>query len=258
MKKLVGVFIISVCLATSLYAQEHLRQLLHSENWRDRDKAIAIISRDLEKFRNDDSVKQEVLRLLVSENERIKYLRKNRLKSTEPGRGEYYINVLDLVIRLDIPDSTEALLDSAGRGNKVEDAIVERLMETGKEDVKVLLFLKENVASPDIFYKGNRSAYLRIINKYLHKEELMNANKKTIVRDIVFNGLLLEDRFAKKYAIQCSTYFPEDTQIIEELRKIAVTDTYTQPKEGLTTFPLREEALKVLEEFQKAKPLEKK
>jgi hypothetical protein len=259
MKKTFIILFLCGCLLTTVKAETSITQLLSSDDWRDREKAISLINKNFDQYKHNDIVKQAVLCALIEENDAIKYLRAN--KSVRPaevgrgeGRGEYYLSVLKLVIKLDILNATEALLDSASLGNGVQEAIAERLVEEGKEDVTVLLSLKEKVESPDIFYKGNRSAYLRIINKYLNKEELINENKKTIVRDIVFNGLLLEDRFAKKYAIRCSKYFPEDNQIIEELRKIAVTDTYTQPKEGLTTFPLREEALKVLEKFQKTTP----
>ncbi len=251
MKKLAGILTVCVCFTTTLFAQERLEGLLHSEEWRDRDQAISIIVKDFENYSNDDFIKQEVLRLLVLENERIKYLRENKLMSPEPGRGEYYINVLALVIKLDIPDSTEALLNSASLGNKVEDAIVKRLEEEGNEDAKVLRSLTMKFTSSNIFYKGNRSAYLSIVNKYLKKEPLLSEKKREIIRGIVFDGLSSENHFVQQYAIQSSKYFPEDQQIITELQRIAAADTHSRLKDGVKTFPLRDEARKVLQEIQK-------
>ncbi|MBN1548594.1 MAG: hypothetical protein JW902_18240 [Syntrophaceae bacterium] len=163
------------------------------------------------------------------------------------------MNVLKLVIQLDIPNSTEALLDSAALGDGVQEALAERLIEEGKENTKILLSLQGKFTSSDIFYKGNRSAYLRIINKYLQNEPLMDDQKREIVKDIVVDGLVSEDRFVQQYAIRSSKYFPGDMQILEELQRIATTDTHSRLKDGVKTFPLREEAQEVLQEIQRTR-----
>lgn len=239
-----------VFFAISLHAEEQqIGKLLQSEDWRERDKAVHMILRDFEKYQNNNVLKQEVLEALSRENEKLRSQENGRIFQNE-GHGETYLDILSLVIKLDIPNSTEVLLDSADSGNAVEDAIVKRLMSEGEDEFKTLDSIKQKVESPDVYYKRIRSGYFRIIQKYLKKNPVMSKQKRAIVKDIVLNGMLLSNRFAKKYAIQCSQYFSDDNQIIEELKKISTTDEITEYKDGVKVFPLREEALKVLEELE--------
>ncbi len=250
MKRFIVTFMGCIFFAISLHAEEQqIGQLLRSKDWRERDNAVHMILRDFEKHQNNDVLKQEVLEALSKVNEKLRSQENGRIFQGE-GPGETYLDLLSLVIKLDIPNSTEVLLDSADSGNAVEDAIVKRLMNEGEDEFKTLDSIKQKIASSDIYYKRIRSGHFRIIQKYLKKNPAMSKQKRAIVKDIVLNGMLLSDLFAKKYAIRCSQYFRDDNQIIEELKKISTTDNNTQLKDGVKIFPLREEAFKVLEEIE--------
>lgn len=251
MKKLIVLFSMSIFLTTMSHATiEHFTHLLQSEDWRDREKAINMLVKQFDQYKDNDLLKQNVLQVLLRENEEYKYLAKNKLIRGDEGRGEYYLDLVALVIRLDIPGSIEPLLDSAVSGNAVEDAVVKSLMLEGEEDFNTFDSIKEKMTSPDIFYKGKRSSYLRIIQKYLQRETSINEKKKALVKEIVLQGFLSKDHLEKKYAIQCSLYFPDDQQLMEQLQETARSDDYTVFKDGTKTFPLREEALKALKTFR--------
>jgi hypothetical protein len=78
----------------------------------------------------------------------------------------------------------------------------------------------------------------------------MHETRRAIVKDIVLSGLRSEGYSEKMSAIRCSKYFPQDHQVIEEIRKISTMDIHPRYRDGLKFFPLREEALKVLKELQ--------
>lgn len=251
MKKLIVLFSMSIFLTKMSHATvEHVTRLLQSEDWRERDKAINMLVKQFDQYKDNDLLKQNVLQVLLRENEEYKYLAKNKLRRGDEGRGEYYLDLVALVIRLDISGSIEALLDSAASGNAVEDAVVKCLMQEGEEDFNTFDSIKEKMTSPDIFYKGNRRSYLRIIQKYLQRKTGIHEKKKAIIKEIVLQGFFSKSHLEKKYAIQCSLYFPDDQQLMEQLQETARSDDYTVFNDGTKTFPVREEASNVLKKLQ--------
>lgn len=223
MGKPVMILIIGITFGITLYAEEHqLIQLLRHENWIERNKAVYLILSDIEKYKDNSTLTQEVLKTLSNEN---MYLSLHDNVFHDDGHGEYYLDLLELVIKLDIPGSVKILLDSAGHGNRVENAIVANLLKK-ENDLAILQSIQEKMKSPDIFYQKNQDAYLRIIRKYLEKDPVISDEKKAIIEDIVFNGILLYDYVAQKNAIECSRYFPElIPEVLPELITRATTAT---------------------------------
>lgn len=229
MKSIILMFVVSfIFAATNVQAveEEYLRQLLRSQDWKDRAEGIYIIYRNVEKYQDNDLVKRDVLHVLSLENEEYKYLSRNHLIRGDDGQGEFYLNLLDLVIDLDIPDSTEVLLDSVGHGGSTENALAERLLQEGEEELGMLQSIQEKVQTSDVFYEDIRSGYFRIIQKYLEKQPTMSQRKEALVKEIVLNGLFAEGRTERIYAIQCSHYFPELIQeVLPKLIDRATTET---------------------------------
>lgn len=149
------------------------------------------------------------------------------------GPGEHYLDLLELVIKLNIPDSTEVLLDGVDHGGPIGDFIADRLMEEGENTVTILQSIQEKIESTDIFYQEIRSSYFRTIRKYLEKQPSMSQAKEALVKDIVLNGMLLYDGItqrsvydetAQKSAIECSEYFPDlIPKVLPELLERATT-----------------------------------
>ncbi len=256
MKKFIIIVIVSYFYVSNLNAEESIRSLLKSEDWRERDKAISLISKDIEKYKNNRPLKEEIIRAVSDENERIKYLIRNKLISKEGGRGEYYIDLIDLMIRMDIPGSTKILFDYAGYGIKVEDAIVDNLIKEREDDMSTLLSLKEKFISNDLFYKGRKCFYLTIINKYLRKKEKADTNKREIMKYIVLKGLSLDDYKERIYAVRCSQFFFDDSIIIENLKKLSKNDKYFKFRKGVKIYPVRGEAIDVLREIEEIHKLD--
>lgn len=243
------IFLGTFVFISNLNAEETVISLLKSDDWHERDRAVSVIDRDIEKYKNDVLVKNILLDTLRKENKYFNDLYNNRLSESDQAKvcGECHLELVKLVIKLDIPNSTETLVDSADVGNIVEDFIVKQLVNEKEDDLKTLSLIQNKVSSSDLFYKGKRSSYVRILDKYLDKTRGEVApNKKTIMKGIVQKELISNDRFTKEYAIRCSKYFLDDKEVIDKLRNISKTDTYARKKNGVKVYPLREEALNVL------------
>lgn len=247
MKKIFLFLIFLALISTGVKAEETLYRLLESDDWREQDEALSVISKNFEIYKDDELVKQKMLQLLKNENERTKSLRRQKLTSPEPGRGEHNVGILAMVIRLKIPDSIELLLDSGVRGSGLRDAIVDEMMSSEDKDIEVLLSIKRRLTSEDIYYKGQRTLYSMVINEYLERKNgYIKPDRQKIVKETIQLALNSIDHFWKRYAIRTCKHFPDDADIVKEIKNISKTDTYLRKKFGKTFYPLREEALKVL------------
>lgn len=226
--------------------EQQIIQLFQSDDWIERERATSMTMKHLEEYQHNGSVKHEALDALIMENEHLRFLAKNKLiRPEEEGRGEYALELIALVIKLDIPEATEALLDCAGTGGAVADEMVKRLQQD--PEMTILRSLHAKLVSSDLFYKGQRSSYMRMIGKYLEQTPQMDVAKRAIIKEIVLSGLQIEGHFSRLTAIQCSRYFPDDADILHALQQLAETDAYY--RDDLKTFPVRDEAAKALKTF---------
>lgn len=241
------VYLINILLAAANISVEKDRviELLKSAEWLKREQAISLIIRDFDQYKQQETLKKEVLHVLTLEIDEYKYLAKNRIMRGDEGRGEYVLELIALVIKLDIPEATEALLDCAGTGGAVADEMVKRLQQD--PEMTILRSLRAKLVSSDLFYKGQRSSYMRMIGKYLEQTPQMDVAKRAIIKEIVLSGLQIEGHFSRLTAIQCSRYFPDDADILHALQQLAETDAYY--RDDLKTFPVRDEAAKALKTF---------
>lgn len=251
MIKAVVILICSLLVCSDLYADEYVEQLLKSDVWQERDEATAIILRNLGKYKDDEIIKKGLMDILNSENEYIRDLEERNEFANEEGRGQHYVQVVDLVILLDIPGSTKVLLDSAGMGTKVKNKIVDNLLKESDEYLDTFYLIQEKAMSNEKFYKQKQEAYIDILNLYLEKKKkLVSIERKNIAKSIVKQGLISKSPIAIKYAIRCSKHFGDDKEIINQIKKIEAFDENFIVRFGKKEYLLRNEARKILNEIK--------
>ncbi len=246
MGQILIVLLLSYYFVVTAHAQENAQSLLQSDDWIQKDKAISMISKRFNQYKNDLIVKQNILNLFRRETDMLKKPDETEKKRGE-GYGEYLGDLLFIVIKFDIPEAIPDLLDWANNSPAVTKFIVDHLEKEANHEMKTFLILQKKFMSKGAYYEWRKSGYLSVVCIYLDIVKSVYPKKKSIIKEMLLQQLESKNHFDRQRALQCSRHLIKDSQIIKKLTEISKYDRYFRLKNGKKFYPVRKEANNILE-----------
>lgn len=192
------------------------------------------------KYLEDERMRLAIIELTIKET---KYLIKN--KDVDEGYGEYYIEILETLMKIDDKRIVPLLVDSFAivGGNRLTD----KLAEYG--DYAAELVMKK-LEDKNVRVKLNAAFAL---NRMLEKKAVSIKMKNNIKIKMLDKAQNDKDEIIKERAIEgLGLLSEEDDEALAVLKSVAKKDKYVIRIKGKPErYPLRDKAKKILKEIEK-------
>lgn len=214
-------------------------KMLNSGDWVVRERGIMASV----KLTNNNQVKVELIKLLEKENQQSERLEEGL--PVDESSGEYYIELVDAVVRLNDPRSIRGLVGA---------------VDTGVYVINVLVSFGEEAIDPliDVFANTKRRSIkpniIKTLDKILAEKTVAVAHKNKVKHFLLDQLNATPSRNVKRNIIAAIVNFSDDDQVVTVLESLIASDTYYEMRrvkgrprtERVKVFPLKEEAEKTM------------
>jgi hypothetical protein len=236
---------IVVVFADLLNAQslDSIITLLSSKSWEKASDGINLINKNLEKFRDDASIRNAVAVLFKRETD---YLRKPTNKTMENPHGESEGDVAFLIVKIDLKEAIFDLIDWVNNSFIFDKYLVNHcsLLEcdSGIFDTIFTRFNRQ-----EEFYELRRDGYMvlscHLVDSLKNKCEKQNNFAKSMVLSCLSDTVY---EMSRLIAVENAYRFLADPRIVSRLRYLSENDSFSRGKKEKKVYPVREAAQKVL------------
>lgn len=246
-----SVLIISVIFLSGLmhlsltYAQENeqitaLVIELNALDWQNRSMAITELQKAPDLLQ-EPLIKENLIRLLEKENAYNDKYEAEFEKTGIPlgeGYGEYYIQLVQVVVSLNTPQSINALAGALG----VSDQVATAVAQFGKSAIEPLQ--KRLIDTDQGIRRGAVRALGIIISKYNQETLDLSGTAVETIKDQLINAIHDESPWVRIQAIKTLSKIG-GKDLIPVLREVAENDTYSKRREiegGIIVYPVQDAA----------------
>ena len=230
---------------------DDLFNLVSSSNWKDLDKGLSIINKNIDAYKDDSLLKEAIKLRLILESKWQKNPKMYR-KNWGEGYGEVLMDLLSIVRKLEIKKIEIYYLDWIRNVPSLRKEFANFLANQNPNDMEVFNIIDKRMSSNEEYYTSQKRYYLYSLCDYLRISKDIPKGKKQFIKVKMLNMLESSDMFDRKYAVKCSIHYADDQSILKEINKIAETDPYFRWINNKTEkrYDVRREAKKILRKIK--------